>query len=368
MKIVIVSRDTWPHQGPRAFRTSELSEELVRQGHDVTVYAVLCEANYDSYTKSTGVKVCPILMKNRMNRNGKEHRYNNWDRVLYHLFRKIADFPLYEFKYRVRDLLSKEKNIDLLITIAAPHEIHFGGAAAKIKNPGSFAKCWIADCGDPFMYNPYQRPIFYFAREEKKWCNLVDYIAVPVEEGINGYYPEFRNKIKVIPQGFDFDKTPIGIYKPNTIPSFAYAGQFYPGLRDPSHFLDYLVTLKEDFRCVFFIRGDVPQKYHTLLGEKLVIHKNWSRKDIIFELSKMDFLINIPNKGSTVQVPSKLIDYAIAKRPVLNVETDFSQQEVFKQFLNGYYSGQLKLPNLDNYDIKRIAKLFLDLAKQKLLK
>ena len=366
MKIIIISRETWPHQGPRAFRTAELSEELVRQGHDVTVYAVPADSTYDSYTEATGVRFCPIRMNNPMNRDGKESRYNNWDRIAYHLLKRIADYPLLEFKYRVRDVLIKESDIDLLITIAAPHEIHFGAAAAKKDHPSGFAKCWIADCGDPFMLNPYQKPMFYFSREEKKWCRLVDYITVPAEQSVKGYYPEFHHKIHIIPQGFNFHKTPIDSYSPNQVPTFAYAGQFYPGLRDPSQFLDYLATLDEDFRCIFFMRGDVPQKYHDLLKEKLVIHNNWSRKDIIFELSKMDFLINIPNKGSNVQVPSKLIDYAIANRPVINIETEFSQQDAFAKFLHGDYSDKVVLPDLATYDIERVAGQFVELAKMKL--
>ena len=366
MKIVIISRNTWPYQGPRAFRTAELSEELAKNGHDVTVYVVASDSDYSSYTENTGIKVFPIHMKVPMNREGKERRYNHWDRIVYHFLKKIADYPLYEFKHRIRDVLLKESGIDLLITIAAPHEIHFGAAAAKKLAPKKFARCWIADCGDPFMFNPYQKPMFYFAHEEKKWCKLVDFITIPVDEGINGYYPEFHNKIHTIPQGFNFGKTPIDTYYPNPIPTFAYAGQFYPGLRDPSLFLDYLSTLKDDFRCIFFIRGDVPQIYHERLGERLVVHSNWSRRDIIFALSKMDFLINIPNQGSTVQVPSKLIDYAISKRPVLNIETKFCQQQVFLQFMRGDYTNKVILPRLENYDIKRVTNQFLDLAQQKL--
>ena len=368
MKIVVVSRQGWPHQGPRAFRTAELVEELARLGHDVTLYSVHREADYKSYMQKTGVTMKPLVMQIPMNNDGQGFRYNSLDRVIYHTFKKIADYPLYEFKYRVSDALSKEEGIDLLITIAVPHEIHFGAALSKRKNPKSFAKCWIADCGDPFMFNPYSKPLFYFAREEKRWCKEVDYITVPTEQSKDGYYPEFRDKIRVIPQGFDFSKTPVSRYKPNPIPIFAYAGQFYDGLRDPSQFLDYLATLKADFKCVFFTKSDVPQKYHDMLGEKLIVNLNWKRPDIIFELGKMDFLLNIPNKGSKVQVPSKLIDYAIAKRPVLSIDTDFAQEKQFQSFFRGDYDDKMNLPDLDTYDIRNIARQFIELANNKIRK
>lgn len=216
------------------------------------------------------------------------------------------------------------------------------------------------------MFNPYKKPFFWFASEEKRWCRLVDYITVPTEQSMNGYYPKFRSKIKVIPQGFNLDDVNIAEYEPNPVPTFAYTGRFYPGLRDPYQFLDYLMALKDDFRCIFFVASDLPQKYTDALGGKLVVKKGWKRKDIIYELSKMDFLLNIPNKGTRVQVPSKLIDYALAKRPVLSIETDFTQQQQLHEFIHGDYSSQMALPNLDMYNIKNVARQFLSLAEMKL--
>lgn len=366
MKILIITQFTWPHQSPRAFRAAELSEELARLGHDVTVYSVPEDADYASYTLKTGVKIMPLSMRIPKNKGGSYYRYNFLDKVFYHSLNTLFDYPSIEFKWRTSDIIKKEKDTDLLITIAVPHEIHFGARIAKVRNPSDFPKCWIADCGDPFMFNPYKKPFFWFAGEEKKWCRLVDFITVPTKQSIDGYYPEFRPKINVIPQGFNFEDINIAEYEPNVIPTFAYAGRFYPGLRDPYKFLDYLLTLKEDFRCLFFVASDIPQKYVDALGGKLDVKKGWKRKDIIYELSKTDFLLNIPNKGSTVQVPSKLIDYSLAKRPVLSIETDFKQQLQFCAFLHGDYSSQMIMPDLGMYNIKCVARKFLALAESKL--
>ncbi len=366
MKILIISQFTWPHQSPRAFRTAELSEELARLGHDVTVCSVPEGADYAAYTQKTGVEISPIAMRIPKNRGGSDYRYNVLDKIMYHSFNTLFDYPSIEFKRRTKDIIEKEKDVDLLITIAVPHEIHFGAGAAKERHPINFPKCWIADCGDPFMFNPYKKPFFWFAVEEKRWCRLVNYITVPTEQSIKGYYPEFHSKIKVIPQGFNFDDINIAEYEPNSVPTFAYTGRFYPGLRDPYQFLDYLMTMKDDFRCIFFVASDLPPKYTDALGDKLVVKKGWKRKDIIYELSKMDFLLNIPNKGSKVQVPSKLIDYALAKRPVLSIETDFAQQQQIHEFLHGDYSSQMELPDLDKYNIKNVARQFLSLAETKL--
>ena len=86
------------------------------------------------------------------------------------------------------------------------------------------------------------------------------------------------------------------------------------------------------------------------------------RKDVVWECSKADFLINITNP-SNVQTPSKLIDYGIAGRPVLDVENDFSDSTSFLKFYEGDYSGEHKIDFLDNYRIEYVAQQFLDLAK-----
>src|SRR5690606_10094120 len=108
----------------------------------------------------------------------------------------------------VYNALKKEKNsnYDILISIAAPHPIHWGVAKA-IKKYKNIAKCWIADCGDPFMLShnlQYKRP-FYFKYYEKEFCRLADFITIPTAFAKDGYYKEFHDKLNVIPQGFNFN-------------------------------------------------------------------------------------------------------------------------------------------------------------------
>jgi hypothetical protein len=79
------------------------------------------------------------------------------------------------------------------------------------------------------------------------------------------------------------------------------------------------------------------------------------------ELVKMDFLINFDN-NTTLNSPSKLIDYAISGRPVLNISNNFNSDEVLA-FLKGDYRGQMKLPDLEQFHIKTISKRFLDLLQ-----
>ena len=362
MKILIIAQNTYPAIGPRSFRTQELSEELVRKGHDVFLYTVQGDVDYSEYEKTTGVRMRSIKPLFPINANDDKKRGGLFHRIAFHLFNRSLFYPLIEFHFIVDSIIQKEKNVDLLITIAFPHSIHSGAARSKRKHPRAFPKKWIADCGDPFFLNPFIECPAYFEKYEREWCREADYITIPVESGKKGYFPEYHNKIRIIPQGFRFESTPITEYVKNEVPTFAYAGTIY-GKRDPKDFLLYLSTLKTAFKFYIFTRTPINGEYIKMLGGRVVNVVGKNRKECIFELSKMDFLVNFTNP-SVVQSPSKLIDYGIAKRPIIDISIPFSNEEIFQQFLRADYSNQSKINNLDDYRIERIADSFLRLAKE----
>ena len=283
-------------------------------------------------------------------------------KAIEHTVGNLIDFPNCELKPMVKKVLNKESEIDLLITIAIPHAIHFGASKAKLNN----VKVWVGDCGDPFMGNPFKKRPFYMSRWEKRWCRRCNYITIPIEAGKEAYYPEFHNKIRIIPQGFNFEDTVIEEYKKNEAVTFAYAGYIYPGSRDLINMLDYLKSKKEDFRFYIYTAKECInhlQSFKESLKEKLILHPFVPRNELLPILSKMDFLINICN-NAVVQQPSKLIDYAITKRPIINVSTSFTENErvIFDSFWKGDYSGAYHIDNMEAYNIKNVAKQFLDLC------
>jgi hypothetical protein len=89
---------------------------------------------------------------------------------------------------------------------------------------------------------------------------------------------------------------------------------------------------------------------------------------LLQELSAADFLINFENGNTSVQVPSKLIDYSLAGRPVLSVKSYELDEQNIQKFLNGDYSGKMQMPNLDQYDIRVVAKQFIELYNEKMSK
>ena len=367
MKILVITQHIFPIQTPRSIRSTELVKELAKRGHDVTVYAVLGKYDYSGFEKEYGLRVKNIPIKWEISPNNSDGRAkrNFIDRVCGKLFRRY-EFPLFEFYYRIPEVIAQESQYDVLISISDPHHIHWGCARAKIKYPERFPKRWIADCGDPFMMNGKTwEHLPRYERYERFFCGGCDYITVPIKDAIEAYYPEYRDKIRVIPQGFDFDLNAIGeTAAHNDIPTFAFAGMFYPDIRNPKMFLDYLCSINRDFRFYVYTRFDnLLVDYKDRLNAKLIIKNPVPRKELIGILSGMDFLVNISNLNSPNQLPSKLIDYGIAGRPILDINPQHVDCKQINDFLNGDYSSALKVNNLEQYHISRVVEKFEELFK-----
>lgn len=357
MRILIISKVFYPEISPRAFRTTQLAQEFTRLGHDVTVMLPnIDEEFYREYTRNCGVKF-KNLGTTRFDKFKSE---NLIIRIIKRALQLSIEFPDMELVSLIKKGLKNQSDYDLLISIAVPHPIHWG-VAASLKSNKILTKKWIADCGDPFMgcKTDYYKKFFYFKYVEKNWCKQCDYIVVPTESSIEGYYPEFSNKIKVIPQGFDFDEIEIPEYEKNDISTFAYAGSLTLHFRNPYPFLDFLTELNSDFKFIVYNESDILEPYVERLKGKLEIRKYVPRSELIPVLAGVDFLINFSNNTS-IQIPSKLIDYSISNRPVLNIDKDLDKNVVL-QFLNGNYDGQMRLLDLEKYNIRNVAQSFLTL-------
>lgn len=372
-KIAIISYTTYPGQSPRALRTHELSKELAAQGHDVIVYSLTGGYDYNHYNKENSLKVHSLGKTRFIKAPFSNSPSSLTQRILFKLFNKVLAYPSIELVFNVYRALSteilnneNESNVDLLITIAAPHSIHWGTAFFKRFHKKNFKKVtWVADCGDPFMGNHFLNPPVYFTHLENLFLNQVDYVTVPIKEAISAYSDMYHDKFRVIPQGFSFsEKKDIKTNQKNKVPLFIYAGTFYENLRDPRPLLDHLVNVKQDFRFVIYTKTkSLLTPYANLLGKKLHLSDYIPRDSLIKEMSKADFLINLENPNSE-QSPSKLIDYALSGSPVLSIKTnDPDSVNKIDRFLVGDYAEQTVIENIDDYNVINVAKKFLNLNK-----
>ncbi|MCC8034913.1 MAG: hypothetical protein LIO77_03130, partial [Rikenellaceae bacterium] len=76
-----------------------------------------------------------------------------------------------------------------------------------------------------------------------------------------------------------------------------------------------------------------------------------------------DFLGN-HNFNYTTATPSKLIDYALTRRPVYSFRSDSFDAEALEAFLDGDYSQAAALPDPAHHDIDTIAARFEALAQK----
>jgi hypothetical protein len=364
LKILIVSRFFYPENTPRAFRTTELARYFHKLGHEVVVYVpnVASRGNtfkqqFEFEIRDLGTLVWkepklspPLLMMKRIRKR---------------MLNLFFQYPDIELMFKVPKALKGVNGFDLLISVAMPHSIHWG--ISKVWNERKpMAKVWVADCGDPFMgqENDTFKAPFYFSLLEKSWCRKANFITVPVEGAIQAYYPEFHDKIRVIPQGFDFNALKMGRESVNnSIPVFGYAGVFIPGMRDPKEFVQYIQTLDQPFEFHVYTKTPGAIQKHILPDEhRIIVHQVAPREEVLRHLATMNFVVNFENVGSR-QLPSKLIDYGIIQRPVLSVKTGELDQSAVLSFLDGDYTKQLDLGNLDKYRIENVANQFLQLIQ-----
>lgn len=360
--IHIVAEAIYPRIAPRSFRATELAKAFAKLGHKVTLAASLGDFDYTSFENNNNIEVKDIGTSKFSIRNSNGLiPLPLWKKGLIFLFRKPFDFPDILMARSVNRYVTVQSDFDILITIGSPYAIHWG--ATLIPSDKRNFSTWISDCGDPFMGNPIYKPFWYFGFIERQWSKKTDYITVPISSAKAGYFPEFANKINIIPQGFDFSEVKLGKFDKTQPICFLYAGMFYPERRDPKFFLEYLSTLEEDF--TFYIYTNKPSfvlPYKNKLGDKIIVNEYLPRISLIYKMSKMSFLINIKNEDD-VQSPSKLIDYSLAKRPILTISSSFdsNDRKSFIAFLKRNYNNRTVLDNLEKYDSKRIACQFLNL-------
>ncbi len=368
-KILIVTNAFYPDISPRSFRATELAKEFGRQGHTVKVLThprigtdVFCKENGIEF-KNLGHLTWPVPTV-----KGKGIVRMFW-RITTRFSTLLFEYPLIQIMPLLKKGLKGEKDHDILISVAVPYPIHWGVAAVRSKkNP--IAKVWIADCGDPYMgqENDTFKPPFYFGWLEKKFCRKAEFLTVPTPSSIQGYYKEFHYKINVIPQGFRFeDVKKFEGKKPTNKVIFGYGGMFIPGRRDPSELFSFLNTLDESFDFEFHIYTITPSLVTPYIDAskgriqlKPIVH----RDELLFEMSKMDFVVNFENVGSK-QTPSKLIDFAIIQKPILSIKTGHFDQEIIIEFLQGNYKNAIQIENPNQYRIENVAQKFLTLAKLK---
>ena len=373
LHILIVARWYAPSKNPRAFRTTELVREFGNRGHQVDIFLPIgCKKfKYENIVYHN----IPMFKEKSVYEAGQSEMHTNLLKRGLMIIKKIlryliGDSPrnllygVYLIKYLYK--ISDKNKYDMVLAISYPFYVLLAVSVFRFfyKEKSIF----VADCGDPFYYNPANSKAFYLKYLEKFVLHQFDYIVVPTFSAILAYQNyNLSNRIKIIPQGVKIININETLYKPCRIPTFCYAGVFYEKIRNPEYFFQYLCNIPSDFQFVVYGLPDfftmkILKKYKEILKNKLVIRKPIEREKLIYEMSKMDFVINFDNDNSS-QVPSKLIDYAMSKRPILSFNEKTFRADIFSNFLKGIYDDRFQV-DLQKYDIKNVVNSFLSLVEK----
>ena len=373
-KIMIISYMFYPENNPRAFRAYELAKELSKQNEVVVITKKISNRKKENF-RLIEIESGFFLNKNQSEKSEKSVIAVKEGRVRKKIFASLAKIYNYffysreiEFSYEiVKKLNNMFEKVDVVISVANPFACHIG-SWYYLKNKRNIKL--ILDYGDPFYMNPVFKLPFYFKSLEKTILKRADWIVLPVDEARKAFSifgEEIEKKIKIVPQGININDIEIEKYEKNNIPTFMYAGAFYEKIRNPINFFEKLNEITENYKMFLYTNMETLKK--TDFGLKILeeIKKNnrielkdkIPRKECINKMSKMDFLINIENLGG-VQVPSKLIDYGIAKRPVYSFNQENFNQDIFREFLVENYKNSVKI-DISPFDIKKVTEKFEEL-------
>lgn len=372
MKILIVGYFFYPENTPRAFRTHELVKEFLKRGYKVDLVLPEKKILKEATVQDDKLTVHFLGDEKSYSKNVLASKFANQSKLKSLLKKVYRYFNPFTNTYNYISLLftflkNHQVKYDLLISISHPFVTHLGTARALRHNPvlnSSTVK--VAEYSDPFYFQKNSSMFIGYKYLDLWIGKMFDFIIVPTEIAVSTYLNHKKiDRIKVIPQGFNFEDIEISEYTKHPVPTFAYAGVFYKKIRNPEFFLDYLVNLEMEFKFIIYtLENDMETeeilgKYKSKLGEKLMIHYDVPRVELIRELSTMDFLINIDN-STTNQSPSKLIDYGLSNRPVCS----FNQNSFDSNKLNLYFKDPTPFAeriNLEKFNIINVADAFVTL-------
>ncbi len=361
---------------PRAFRWTAIAEELVRLGHQVTVICASSTSRASRecvngveihstgsnarelvkrwlrlevtvYPTSTPTLIAPVSTRSWVGQLiSTAYRYT----VRKIMWPDSAAFWYFSALKRAH-ALQKESLTDVVVTVSLPYTGHLIGHALKRR----YAFRWVMDIGDPFSFmtaTPVNNTALFRGlntRSESSVLASADAVAVTTEETrleYLKYFPKIeQSKMAVVPPLFE---------PPNSADRFAsfsavsskiclvFAGTLYQSIRNPSALLEFFrkllsTSLAAQLELHFYgvVNDCHPcfNDYNDLIDSKLFMHGLVPRAQAVRAMQKATVLVNLGNSTS-YQLPSKVVEYVMVGKPVLNVTTlDLdSSQSFFSNF------------------------------------
>ena len=351
MKILIVSHYFPPHNSIASLRPYSWAKYWSELGHDVTVlttrkgeditdhesFKIICVSSLYSrfFKKISSVKAAENKSKKTVFRS-----------FLKGLHGRLQSMGAFTWDSRMPNIVStfhrtgyekvKDESWDLVISTFAPYSSHLIGY--KLKNNGN-AKKWIADYRDLWcdnhMYSGVPVIRIYENWLEKnilKKADCITTVSKPLADILKGKVDDF-NKVKVIPNGYDFDdevvSTQLSEKQENSKIQILYTGSIYSGFRDPSLLFSGISELKKqsvnvsDLLKITFAgsaKGDLDLLINKFDVADVVEHIGMvPRNEVLGMQRNVDYLLLLESgdpKAAGV-ITGKVFEYIASETPII---------------------------------------------------
>jgi glycosyltransferase involved in cell wall biosynthesis len=344
MNILIISHSFYPSSEPRANRWTEIAKNFQKNGHQIKVITSSSSRKLLKTFKIEGLEVLEVYdplfkyTKNVLKIPKNTPTINNRNPIKF-IFKFIYKYkwPDYAFLWIPFGLyfgmkLIKKYNFDLIISVSNPFSSHVIALLLKKKN-----SLWIADYGDPFSFEkiyPSNNQKIYNklnSSVEKLVIKKSNFITLTNENVKHEFLNFFNsNKYFIIPPFFNIinitnNYIKNNIYLDNNKINIVYSGTLYSKIRNPLNFVEFIkrVNLNLDKKIVIHFFGNIGDCNFLLNynSDLIKIHGGVSLPELILIIKKSTFLLNIGNK-STYQLPSKIFEYMISQKPIINLIYD----------------------------------------------
>jgi hypothetical protein len=403
MNILLVCYAYFPELSPRAFRWTAIAEELVRLGHRVEVVSA-------SGTSRAGYECIHGVKVHRTGSNMREW-IRRWLRLQAtvtpadsawrlgasaSMQSKVGQFLEWAYRHTLRKILwpdfaamwyftalkraralVQHGRPDAVVTVSLPYTDHLIGKALKRR----YGIYWLVDIGDPFSFmteTPVNNTVLFRslnARSESSVLALADAITVTTEGTRQEYWRCFRaiekSKIKVVPPLFSPPKITNSLEFSDSESRdirLVFAGTLYRRIRNPAALLQFFrrllaTRLGPQLELHFYgvINDCQPyfDAYSDLIDSTVFIHGLVPRAQAVRAMQAATVLVNLGN-ATPYQLPSKLLEYIMLGKPVLNItklESDSSQS--FASDCNGVCNVSEHALATDAAELERV-KNFLE--------
>lgn len=225
---------------------------------------------------------------------------------------------------------------DAVVTVSDPFSTHRVGLAVHARKP---RLRWVADVGDPFslltrvprnnhaLYDEWNKRL---EAEVFDTASAVSFTTEETAQAYSSFSPALSSKSRVIPPLIPAvpavpGKPPFG---DDGLKHLLFVGTLDRTVRNPEALLRLFAALRqreggEALRLHIVGRpsdsAGIIRGYASSLGGALHLHGELPRPVVYSALRKADVLVNIGFDEIPLQLPSKVVEYADAARPVLNL-------------------------------------------------